>query len=233
MRLVASKDVFSIMEASVERLQEAEDGGGRERILITQNISSAVSHWLVPSYGMETLNIGMAAMKTIILCQSQRDVRKMTKEELDTAGTEFSAQSYTTLNEVVKELTDVDLTLKPEDKVSDLKEVIEKQKINSLNGNQIGTMLQKLDAVVSTGVTTALTQLNGFMLNIFENIKATEQTLYCSYSPGERKKLMDNKRDLFSFMTAIVKVYMMTFFLRIILWVANNVIRLKTDIKAL
>ena len=58
------------METSVGRLQEAEDWGGRERILITQNISSAVSHWLVLSYGMETLDIGMVAMKTIILCQS-------------------------------------------------------------------------------------------------------------------------------------------------------------------
>ena len=45
--------------------------------------------------------------------------------------------------------------------------------------------------------------------------------------------LMDNKNDIFNFISAIVKVYLMTFFVRVMLWVAQNVIRLKTDIKAL
>ena len=72
MRLVPSKDVFSSMESSVERLQDAEGEEGRERILLTQNISSAVSHWIVPNYGLDTVGIGEAAMKTVILCHDQR-----------------------------------------------------------------------------------------------------------------------------------------------------------------
>ena len=145
MRLVPSKDVFSSMESSVERLQDAESEEGRERILLTQNISSAVSHWVIPRYGMDIVDIGEAAMKTIILCHDQQVVQQKTKEEMDASKQQFTENSYTTLNQVVKELSQIEVTLKPEDKVADLTQVIEKEKLNSLNSEQINKLIVKLE----------------------------------------------------------------------------------------
>ena len=57
--------------------------------------------------------------------------------------------------------------------------------------------------------------------------------VYCTFTSGGRRLLVDSKKDVYSFITAIVKAFMIAYFLRMSLWIAQNVVKLKQEIRVL
>ena len=171
----------------------------------------------------------MKVMETVLLCHSQTGVTKITKEQMNTASATFIAQAYEKINDVVKETTDLEIT----QKISELTDIVDKEKISNLTENQIKPLLEKLGTLVETDISVALLQVNGYLLNIFENIKVSPSLVYCTFTSGGRRSLVDSKKDVYSFVTAIVKAYMIAYFLRMSLWIAQNVVKLKQQIRLL
>ena len=67
MHLPTFPSIFNVMGNAVDRLVEAPGEAGRENILITQNISSAVSHWVTPDYGVPSDDQTKKVMENILL----------------------------------------------------------------------------------------------------------------------------------------------------------------------
>ena len=218
------------MGNAVDRLVEAPGGEtGRENILVTQNIGSAVSQWITPDYGVASNDQTKKLMETVLLCHPQTGISKISKEQMNTASATFIAQAYEKINAVVSSCTDLQITVKEDQKISDIAETVDKEKISNLTENQIKPLLEKLAALVETDISGALLQVNGYLLNVFENIKVSPTLVYCTFTPGGRRLLVDSKRDLYSFVTAIVKTYMIAYCLKMSLWVARDVVKLKHD----
>ena len=152
---------------------------------------------------------------------------------MSTASASFITQAYGKINAVVKDMTDIAITVKEESNISEIADIIDKEKISNLTENQIKSLMEKLAALVETDISVALVQVNGYLLNIFENIKVSPTLVYCTYTSGGRRLLVDSKKDVYSFITAIVKVFMMAYFLRMSLWIAQNVVKLKQEIRLL
>ena len=233
MHLPTFPSIFSVMGSAVDRLVEAPGEAGRENVLITQNIASAVSHWITPSYEFPSDDQTKKVMETVLLCHPQTGVSKISMEQMNTASATFIAQAYEKINAVVKATTDLQIDVKEDQKIADIAETVDKEKISNLTENQIKPLLEKLAALVETDISGALLQVNGYLLNIFENIKVSPTLVYCTFTPGGRRLLVDSKKDLYSFVTAIVKTYMIAYCLKMSLWVARDVVKLKQDTRLL
>ena len=145
------------MGNAVDRLVEAPGGErGRENILVTQNIGSAVSHWITPDYGIALDDQTKKLMETVLLCHPQTGISKISKEQMNTASATFIAQAYEKINAVVSSCTDLQITVKEDQKISDIAETVDKEKISNLTENQIKPLLEKLAALVETDISGAL-----------------------------------------------------------------------------
>ena len=94
MHLPTFPSIFSVMGNAADRLVEAPGEAGRENVLITQNIGSAVSHWITPSYEFPSDDQTKKVMETVLLCHPQTGVSKISKEQMNTASATFIAQAY-------------------------------------------------------------------------------------------------------------------------------------------
>ena len=225
MHLPVFPNIISVMGKAVDRLQEAPSEAGRENILLIQNVGSAVSHWITPDYGVSSDTQTMKLMESVLLCNPQDGVSKISREQMSTASASFITQAYEKINVVVKDMTDIAIEVKEESNISEIADIIDKEKISNLTENQIKPLMEKLAALVETDISVALVQVNGYLLNIFENIKVSPTLVYCTFTSGGRRLLVDSKKDVYSFITAIVKAFMIAYFLRMSLWIAQNVVK--------